>query len=53
MGSIAERVREATEALPNPLEEPGEDEHPVTVIVHGTIAETVSELLTRLAGTGG
>ena len=34
------------------LEEPGEDEHPVTVIVHGTIAETVSELLTRLAGTG-
>src|SRR6266700_373060 len=33
------------------LEEPGEDEHPITVIVHGTIAEIVTELLTRLAGT--
>jgi carbohydrate kinase (thermoresistant glucokinase family) len=31
------------------LEEPGEDEHPITVPVHGTIAETVIELLTRLA----
>src|SRR4029077_14732030 len=31
------------------LEEPGEDEHPITVIVHGSIVETVIELLTRLA----
>ena len=31
------------------LEEPGEDEHPITVPVHGTIADTVIELLTRLA----
>jgi gluconokinase len=31
------------------LEEPDEDEHPVTVLVRGTIAETVVELLTRLA----
>jgi carbohydrate kinase (thermoresistant glucokinase family) len=31
------------------LEEPGEDEHPVTVLVRDTIVETVVELLTRLA----
>jgi carbohydrate kinase (thermoresistant glucokinase family) len=31
------------------LEEPGEDEHPVVVTVHSSIAETVTELLQRLA----
>jgi len=31
------------------LEEPGEDEHPITVRVHQSITETVIELLTRLA----
>jgi carbohydrate kinase (thermoresistant glucokinase family) len=31
------------------LEEPGEDEHPLVVRVHGSIAETVIELLQRLA----
>ena len=31
------------------LEEPGEDEHPVVVTVRGSIAETVTELLQRLA----
>ena len=31
------------------LEEPGEDERPVVVTVHGSIAETVTELLQRLA----
>jgi gluconokinase len=31
------------------LEEPGEDEHPVTVLVHGSIAETVTELLRNVA----
>jgi len=31
------------------LEEPSEDEHPVVVTVHGSIAETVTELLQRLA----
>ena len=31
------------------LEEPGEDEHPVVVAAHGTVAETVTELLQRLA----
>ena len=31
------------------LEEPGEDEHPVVVTLHGSIAETVTELLQRLA----
>jgi len=30
------------------LEEPSEDEHPVVVTVHGSIAETVTELLQRL-----
>jgi gluconokinase len=30
------------------LEEPGADEHPITVSVHGTVAETVLELLQRL-----
>lgn len=30
------------------LEEPGKDEHPVTVAVHG-VAQTVSQLLRRLA----
>ena len=31
------------------LEEPGEDERPVVVTVHGSVAETVTELLQRLA----
>jgi len=31
------------------LEEPGEDEHPLVVPVHGSVAETVIELLQRLA----
>jgi carbohydrate kinase (thermoresistant glucokinase family) len=31
------------------LEEPGEDEHPVVVTGHDSIAETVTELLQRLA----
>ncbi len=30
------------------LEEPGEDEYPVTVIVHGSIADTVLDLLRQL-----
>ena len=30
------------------IEEPGEDEHPVIVTVSGSIADTVTELLTRL-----
>ncbi len=34
------------------LEEPGEDEHPITVTVHGSISETVIALLTRLRGRG-
>jgi len=34
------------------LEEPGEDEHPVTVLAHGSIAETVVELLSQLAPSG-
>jgi gluconokinase len=34
------------------LEEPGEDEHPITVRVHGSIAETVIELLRQLAPSG-
>jgi len=31
------------------LEEPGDDEHPLTVMVHRTIPETVIDLLTHLA----
>lgn len=31
------------------LEEPGEDEHPVTVAVHGGVAQTVLKLLRQLA----
>jgi gluconokinase len=31
------------------LEEPGDDERPVTVTVHGSVAEAVTEILTRLA----
>jgi carbohydrate kinase (thermoresistant glucokinase family) len=34
------------------LEEPGKDEHPIVVTVHGGIAETVLAVLRRLAGTG-
>jgi carbohydrate kinase (thermoresistant glucokinase family) len=34
------------------LEEPGPDEHPVTVLVHGTVGETVTTLLHRLAEPG-
>ena len=30
------------------LEEPGDDEHPVTVIVHGSIADTVLDVLRQL-----
>jgi gluconokinase len=33
------------------LEAPGEDEHPVVVTVHGSIAETVTELLRQLAAS--
>jgi carbohydrate kinase (thermoresistant glucokinase family) len=33
------------------LEEPGEDEHPVIVTVHHSIAETVTDLLRQLAGS--
>jgi carbohydrate kinase (thermoresistant glucokinase family) len=33
------------------LEEPGEDEHPLIVTVHHSIAETVTELLRQLAGS--
>jgi carbohydrate kinase (thermoresistant glucokinase family) len=33
------------------LEEPGEDEHPIVVVVHGSVGETVLELLRRLAGS--
>ncbi len=35
------------------LEEPGKDEHPITVLVHGTIGETALELLTQLAARDG
>jgi carbohydrate kinase (thermoresistant glucokinase family) len=31
------------------LEEPGEDEHPITISVQGSVAETVLDLLRRLA----
>ena len=31
------------------LEEPGADEHPIVVIVHGSLADTVLDLLQRLA----
>jgi len=31
------------------LEEPGGDEHPITLLVHGPLAETVIQLLTQLA----
>jgi len=34
------------------LEEPAEDEHPIIALVHGSIAETVIELLTQLAESG-
>ena len=34
------------------LEEPAEDEHPIIALVHGSIAETVIELLTQLAEAG-
>ena len=34
------------------LEEPGEDEHPVVVRVHGPIAETVTQLLRELTPHG-
>jgi carbohydrate kinase (thermoresistant glucokinase family) len=34
------------------LEEPGEDEHPLIVTVHDSIAETAAELLRQLAGPG-
>ncbi len=33
------------------LEEPGEDEHPIVVHVHDSIAETVLDLLTQLAAS--
>ena len=35
------------------LEEPGDDEHPITVSVRGTIGETALELLTQLAASDG
>ena len=31
------------------LEEPGDDEHPITLLVHGPLAETVIQLVTQLA----
>ena len=31
------------------LEEPGPDEHPITIIVHGPVGETVLQLLEKLA----
>jgi carbohydrate kinase (thermoresistant glucokinase family) len=31
------------------LEEPGNDEHPVTVVVHGSVEETVAEIIRQLA----
>ena len=31
------------------LEEPGADEHPVSILVHGSIAETVTEILRKAA----
>jgi carbohydrate kinase (thermoresistant glucokinase family) len=34
------------------LEEPAQDERPITVLVHGPIPETVVELLTQLAESG-
>lgn len=34
------------------LEEPGKNEHPLTVVVHGDVAATVAELLHRLAAPG-
>jgi carbohydrate kinase (thermoresistant glucokinase family) len=34
------------------LEEPAADEHPVVVLVRQSVAETVTELLKQLAGTG-
>src|SRR5216684_2239234 len=34
------------------LEEPAQDERPITVLVHGPIGETVVELLTQLAARG-
>jgi carbohydrate kinase (thermoresistant glucokinase family) len=34
------------------LEEPGPDEHPVTVAVQGSVAETVLDVLQHLAGRG-
>jgi carbohydrate kinase (thermoresistant glucokinase family) len=33
------------------LEEPGPDEHPIVVTVHGDVAETVSEILRELSAT--
>ena len=33
------------------LEEPGADEHPIEVSVEGTLAQTVTELLGKLAGS--
>jgi carbohydrate kinase (thermoresistant glucokinase family) len=34
------------------LEEPGPDERPVTIVVHRSVAETVTELLTHLGARG-
>ena len=33
------------------LEEPGNDEHPLTVAVHGNVAQTVTQLLRQLAAS--
>jgi gluconokinase len=35
------------------LEEPGTDEHAITVLVHGSIAEIVTDLLSQLPGKDG
>jgi carbohydrate kinase (thermoresistant glucokinase family) len=55
---IAERVTRRSHAYMPPsllqsqfetLEEPGDDEHPVVVAVHGAVAETILRLLRQLA----
>jgi gluconokinase len=57
---IGERVRRRTHAYMPPsllqsqfeaLEEPGDDEHPIVVSVHGRVAESVLDVLRQLART--
>ncbi len=35
------------------LEEPGNDEHPIIVLVHSTVGKTVLQLLRQLAASDG